>query len=436
VLDEHRLAGHAVMPGTGHLASVVAAGHAVLDGGGRLVELRDVALVEPLVVSDDGQAEIRVAFAEGADDADFQVTSRSAGQERTHVRGTLAWVAGDPAPVHDLAAIRARCRSGADQESRTSQSGLFTFGPRWSSLRDVDAGPVEAIALIEAAGPVAAELDQWHPHPALLDEAVSFAATRLTGRCMPLGYGRLLLRSPLPARFWSHLRYRDAGTSEVIVADFTLLADDGTEIASISDFVLRRIDPDALGAELSGSAASAARVPAVTTTDATGIAPADGADALRRVLAHDLGPQVSVTAAGIHASIAGARALTQQTVEENLAGAVSSRPERTLDDGGYVAPTTDLQRVLCHLWQDMLGLDRIGVDDDFFAAGGNSLVAVQLIAGIRAETGVRIPMRLLFEASTVAGMAAEIEQLRAGAAAAGDGEPGEPEITALPRPGR
>jgi phthiocerol/phenolphthiocerol synthesis type-I polyketide synthase E len=135
-----------------------------------------------------------------------------------------------------------------------------------------------------------------------------------------------------------------------------------------------------------------------------------------------------VTAVDVRASIAAARALTQQTVQDDLAVAASVRPERTLD-GEYVAPTTDLERTLCGLWQDMLGLDQVGVDDDFFESGGNSLVAVQLIAGIRAQTGERVPMRVLFEASTVARMAAAIEAQRAAAPAA---EP-EPTIPSLPR---
>jgi hypothetical protein len=309
---------------------------------------------------------------------------------------------------------------------------MFTFGPRWSSLRAVFGGPTERIALVEAPAPVAAELDRWFPHPALLDESTSFAATPVPGRFMPLGYGRMLLRAPLPARFWSHVRYRDGGTPDVLVVDVTLLADDGTELASISEFVLRRIDPATIRAGL--SVPTAATTPAATASDASGIAPPDGVEALRRVLAHDLGAQVSVTTVDIRTAIAGARALTHRTVEEELAQVVTS-PAARAPDGAYVPPGTELERTLCRLWQDLLGVDRVGVDDDFFAAGGNSLVAVQLLAGIREAIGERVPMRLLFEAPTIARMAAEIDRLRADTPRAGDA-PTEPEIAALPRAGR
>ena len=53
----------------------------------------------------------------------------------------------------------------------------------------------------------------------------------------------------------------------------------------------------------------------------------------------------------------------------------------------------------------MLGVEEVGPDDDFFALGGNSLVAVQLIGQVRKAVGVRLPMRALFDAPTVADMA-------------------------------
>jgi phthiocerol/phenolphthiocerol synthesis type-I polyketide synthase E len=430
VLADHRLAGRAVLPGTGYLTSVLAAAAAVY-GDSRLAELRDVALMEPLIVDDDGQAEIRVAFAEGADDVDFQVTSRSAGTERTHARGTVAHVPAGPAPVHDLAAIRARCRVASLTRAQTfSHSTLFSFGPQWTSLRRVDVGVNEEIARLEAPETVAAEWDRWGgPHPAMFDEALSFAAAHMEGKFLPMGYGQVLVRTPLPAKFWSHLRYRDSGSTEIVVSDLTLLDDDGVELATITEFVLRRIDAEAIRANYALPATAATPAFSPTATDAVGIAPADGVDAIRRLLAADVGAQVAVTAVDLHATIAGARALTQRSVEEELTQPMTDGNglERTVDTR-YVPARTELERILCDLWQDALGVDQVGVDDDFFEAGGNSLVAVQLLGGIRKKTGQRVAMRSLFEASTVATMAAEIERIRT---TAGDAD--ELPITPLER---
>ena len=101
---------------------------------------------------------------------------------------------------------------------------------------------------------------------------------------------------------------------------------------------------------------------------------------------------------------------------------------------GSAAPGTELEKTIAQVWRDGLGVTDVGVDDAFFALGGNSLVAVQLIAAMRKATGVRLPMRSLFETPTVAGLAARIEELRAEAPTGAPAAPAAiPAIPRLPR---
>jgi acyl carrier protein len=75
----------------------------------------------------------------------------------------------------------------------------------------------------------------------------------------------------------------------------------------------------------------------------------------------------------------------------------------------YVEPSTDTERRLAAIWAEAMGLERVGAQDDFFELGGHSLLATQVIARIRKEFGVQLPLHSLFTAPRIADLAREVE---------------------------
>ncbi|WP_340613218.1 phosphopantetheine-binding protein [Xenorhabdus thailandensis] len=96
-----------------------------------------------------------------------------------------------------------------------------------------------------------------------------------------------------------------------------------------------------------------------------------------------------------------------ETVPLTLNGKLDRRalPEPVWGDrNSYVAPRNALETQLCAIWQDVLGLERIGIEDNFFRIGGDSIVSIQLVSKLR-QAGFSLQVKSIFEAPTVARLA-------------------------------
>ncbi|HEY4589269.1 MAG TPA: condensation domain-containing protein, partial [Thermoanaerobaculia bacterium] len=108
------------------------------------------------------------------------------------------------------------------------------------------------------------------------------------------------------------------------------------------------------------------------------------------------------------------RALAREPLPEEAAG----------ED--LTPPRTPLEERLAAIWREVLGVERVGVHDDFLALGGHSLLAVRVLSRVQEALGVTVPMQAFFAAPTVAGLAARL--------AAGEGEaPPAPPLPAVSR---
>jgi len=98
-------------------------------------------------------------------------------------------------------------------------------------------------------------------------------------------------------------------------------------------------------------------------------------------------------------------------------------PEQTAATAGYRPPRTATEEVLAGVWADLLGRERIGLDDSFFDLGGHSLLGVRILARVREAFGFAPPMRALFERPTLEAFAAQIDAARGDSAPAAPLEP-------------
>ena len=89
----------------------------------------------------------------------------------------------------------------------------------------------------------------------------------------------------------------------------------------------------------------------------------------------------------------------------------------------HVPPAGPAEEQLAALWEEVLGIERVGRDDNFFALGGHSLLAMQLVSRVRSVFGVELPFRTVFASTTLADLAEQIGALPANAPSATDDDP-------------
>ncbi|HEU4596976.1 MAG TPA: amino acid adenylation domain-containing protein, partial [Pyrinomonadaceae bacterium] len=94
---------------------------------------------------------------------------------------------------------------------------------------------------------------------------------------------------------------------------------------------------------------------------------------------------------------------------------------------GFLAPRTPVEELLAGMWAELLDSERVGVNDNFFEAGGHSLVATRLVSRVREAFGVEVPLRAVFMHPTVEGLALLVEQAMSEAAPEG------PPLVPVPR---
>ncbi|WP_420128652.1 amino acid adenylation domain-containing protein, partial [Longimicrobium sp.] len=99
--------------------------------------------------------------------------------------------------------------------------------------------------------------------------------------------------------------------------------------------------------------------------------------------------------------------------------------------GTYVAPRTPAEERMAGIWAEVLGVERVGAEDHFFDLGGHSLLATQLVSRVREAFRTELPLRVVFEAPTLAELVSRLDALRAETG----GDAAAPPLVAVPRDG-
>ncbi|HYV13041.1 MAG TPA: SDR family NAD(P)-dependent oxidoreductase, partial [Pyrinomonadaceae bacterium] len=135
----------------------------------------------------------------------------------------------------------------------------------------------------------------------------------------------------------------------------------------------------------------------------------EGLEVLQRVLVREAAPRVVISTGHLQTRLeqwVELKALRGSSAADATAVPLHERPAVS---SAYVAPATAAEKTVADIWQQLLGIERVGTDDNFFELGGHSLLATQVVSRLRKAFQVEVPLRSVLETPTVAGIAQTIE---------------------------
>lgn len=427
MVAEHRVLGKAALPGTAYLEIARAAFELVT--GKKFCEIREIQFLFPLTVEEKEEKVVHIKLKEHKEGFDFAIMSQGSPnnlQWQEHARGSIRGIATEKDVFHDINAIKNRCggqKITVTGEEQKPHAGFIEYGPRWQNVKEFFPGEYEGLLFLELPPEFSDDCELFPLHPALMDSATGFLAVKNEGTCLPFSYKNLKLKHALPRSIFSHIRYLSEITSSSDTLKFQILIMDkkGKELIKIEDYTLRKVDPTKL--KLSSvkdrEAISTLQISSPTSAYSVvlkkGISKEEGIEVFDRILATTF-PQLIVSTYDLSLRIAQDNPFKDVDVSETLEKADSSKSLHTRPELNqpYVAPETETEQTLVEIWQAFLGIEQIGIHDDFFELGGDSLLGTQVMSRIRETFQVELPIGGLFEDPTVSGLAKQIEAIRWG----------------------
>jgi NAD(P)-dependent dehydrogenase (short-subunit alcohol dehydrogenase family)/acyl carrier protein len=140
-----------------------------------------------------------------------------------------------------------------------------------------------------------------------------------------------------------------------------------------------------------------------------GIVASEGAELFSRCLQMEVA-QLIVSPQDLDAVIELNKSLTAATYQAALQDGQAQSHPRPLLRTAYVAPRNEIEQDVAAIWEHLLGIEQVGIHDNFFDLGGHSLLATQIVSRIREHFQVELSLRQLLEAPTVADIALAIVQ--------------------------
>ena len=438
-LNEHKTTdGKGLLPGTTYLEMIRAAYEHY--SSETAFEISSANFVIPLMVNKDDEREVYLYLERQKDFFQVRVESTLKGDtdmRQRHVVAEVRPLKSEEPRSHNIEELKKKCnvreiifdkeamRKKERELEKTGEKpqGLLVFGPRWKTMKWTRYGKDEGLTLFELPAEYAAELEQYKLHPALLDTCTGFMFGYVGGGkpYIPFAYKKLVMFRPLPATIICYNRLiGESSSGEFLRFNVILMDEEGRECVTVEEFTMLQVSEDIEGRIRQKEHAAAPRSAAKETAAVdsgelnerqryllrTGIRPGEGIAAFERILSGET-PQVVVSTIDLPMRIERQKSAFLDRLKEadreegKSSGPKHARPEISTV---FVEPGSETEKKIALFWEEQLGISGVGLFDDFFELGGDSLKAVTILGKVQKASDVEVPISEFFNNPTVKGL--------------------------------
>ncbi|MCL6754534.1 SDR family NAD(P)-dependent oxidoreductase [Nostoc sp. CCCryo 231-06] len=252
ILQEHKLMGKAMIPGTAYLEMALAAWkNYTHQPDTNITEIRKVYLPMPLIVEDDEEKEVRTILKKKGDCFEFRIVSQStsnSSQWLEHAIGEIAVSNSSLSPKLDFQEIALKCNEReiiVNHKEYKPLKGFAEFGPRWDNLKHIKIGNGQGLAFLELPELFVDDINSYQFHPALMDLALHFLLGQIKDEnyYLPFAYKQLKVKGSLPHKIYSYIRLIEKNLQKgTYKFDITIADEQGTKLVEIKEYTLRKFN--------------------------------------------------------------------------------------------------------------------------------------------------------------------------------------------------
>ncbi|MDR0927074.1 MAG: acyltransferase domain-containing protein [Ignavibacteria bacterium] len=282
---------------------------------------------------------------------------------------------------------------------------ILRYGKRWINLNLTQSYKKdnEYIICQKVANEHLIDISSFIINPAIFDSSTANLFQYYTTEpFLPFNYKKIKVyanRESQTAETFAFIKVVNPPSDEAktTLMHFKVYNSKGELIVDVEDYnLIRIVDVDTTKKE---------KMEKVVITTDDYIYPEEGITAFERIMAYPYDTNIIVSPYNLHKSINTAREDANEKIEKESTATTYDRPELSSD---YNAPTNEIEETLSRIWGQVLGIGQIGINDNFYELGGNSLLVVQLISNISGAFDIQLPVDIFKDSPTIAELASSI----------------------------